>query len=618
MKNVFKKRGWLLLAAVLLSISLLFSLSACVGNDQGDTNNSDTSTPDSSTSDLGIDTEGKLALALGGECKVTIVTAAYCTGSERNAATRIYNKFDALIGSTPEAKDDFLSQGQTYDSEALEILVGETKYEETKKVMADLAYGDYAIKVIGNKIVLCGPSPEGTVTACAEFITLMQRNTQKKTLLISDDYEKIGEALPFANEIPLYEGGNGERQRVSDTGDNCAAITVSGTDLQEVAAYQKKLTDNGYTLYDTRNIGKDNGSLYAQYTNENYTVTVLYAAYNSTARVFLEPLANTGLPPKAAVSYTSTGEDPVLLQIGITDKGDTVQNGCSYMVRLADGSFVVYDGGMDDTLSASKQYNRQNARRIYEMLKEYGAVNSDGKYTIAAWVITHGHIDHIGAFEAFVEAGYETEVSIERVVCNLPSDEQIAADPDDREMGGKMSAYREVLKQAKTEGAVIHKAHPGQLFVLRDATLEVLYTYDLYCDTEIELFNNTSVVTRLTVGGQSVIITGDIQGDGADAMIKLYGNTMGADFLSVPHHGWFAGGTKEFYECIAPKYILWPIGEDRQEEVTNKVKWPVHQYFFENDLKIWYANFKTAVIPLPYNGAGDVETNNTVYTDGEN
>lgn len=613
MKKLTNKKGWLLLAAILLCVGFLLALSACTDDKVQEQESGSEARSDSETEAV-IDTEGKLVLALNGECKVTVVTAAYCTGSESNAATRVFNKLKNSIGSAPEVRDDFLSAGQSYDSEALEILVGETKYSETAEVLATLSYGDFAVRAVGNKIVICGSSPEGTVQACAEFVTLIQRNTQKKTLLLDKDLNVVGEALPIANDIPLYEGGNGERHRVNDTGDSCMAITVNGTSLAEVAAYQQKLTAAGYSIYDTRAIGKDGASLYAQYTNDTYSATVIYTAYESKARVFLEPLTATGLPPKAAEAYTATGDEPLLLQVGITYTGDTVQNGACYMVRLADGSFIVYDGGQDDTLAASKQYNRQNARRIYELLAEYGEKNDDGKYMIAAWVITHGHIDHIGAFEAFVEANYEETVAIERVICNLPSDEQIAADPDDSDMGGKMSAYRSVLNKAKTEGAVIHKAHPGQVFALRDGTLEVLYTYDLYCDTEIALFNNTSVVTRLNVGGQSVMITGDMQGDAAKAMIGLYGNTMKADFMSVPHHGWFYGGTQEFYACVAPKYVLWPIGNDRRDEVINANKWPVNQYFFDNDLKIFYALDKTSVIPLPYNGSDDVTFDNTVYS----
>ena len=614
MNNAIKRKGRLLLAAALLTLTLLLCLSACGGKDVTDEPESDlpadsTGTgSDSAATTETLDTEGKLVLALNGECKYTIVTAEFCTASESAAATRLYNKFNTLIGSAPEFKDDHLAAGESYDSAAPEILVGATDYPESQQVLNSLAYGDYAIRVIGNKLVICGASPEGTVKACNDFVSLMQRNTSKKTLLLANDLDTGGTALPFANDIPVYESE--QRAMVNDLGDGCMAATVSGTDLTEVAAYQEKLVSEGYTLYDTRTLGKDNGSLYAQYTGETYTVTVLYTAYDQQARVMLEPMANTALPVKTDEEYTATGEEPVLLQIGITPSGDPVQNGCSYMVRLADGSFVVYDGGMDDTLAQSQQYDRQNARRIYEMAKQYGTPNSDGKYVIAAWIVTHGHIDHIGAFEAFVKADYETDVTVERVLCNLPSDEQIAGISDDAEMGGKMAAYRSVLRKAKEEGSILHKVHPGQVFQLRDATLEILYTYDLYSTKGIEVFNDTSVVTRLTVGGQSVMITGDLQGDGAKAMNNLYGNTMHADFLSVPHHGWFTGGTRAFYENIAPSYILWPVGDDRREEVKAL---SYHQYVFDNDLKVWYAGYTTTVIPLPYNGTGDVTADNTVY-----
>ena len=317
---------------------------------------------------------------------------------------------------------------------------------------------------------------------------------------------------------------------------------------------------------------------------------------------------------KEAEDYIPTGEENLLLQVGITRPGDPVQNGFCYMVRLADGSFVVYDGGMDDTLTASVQYQRQNARRILELMREYGRRNSDGKYVIAAWVITHGHIDHIGALEAFVKAEYETEVDIERIICNLPSDGQIATDESDGDMGAKMSAYRTVLHKAKQEGAVVHKAHPGQVMKLRDATLEILYTYDLVCNTEITAFNNTSVVTRLTVKEQTIMITGDMQGVASNTMISLYGKTgMKADFISVPHHGWFSGGSRVFYEYVSPSFVLWPIGEDRRSEVVHNPSYPMHEYFFDNNLKIFYAGDDTTVVPLPYSGTGETVEENKYY-----
>ena len=611
MYHLNKKRVWPRLAAILLCLSFVLSLFAC-SKDESRTDVSDV-VSDTDTEPVAseeINTEGKLVLALNGECKVTIVTAEFATDHEQQAATKVYNKFKSLIGSAPNLKDDFASSGQEQDGNSLEILVGDTRYAQSQNTIASLRYGDYAVKAVGNKIVLCGASPEGTVKACSDFVSLMTRHTKNKSLLIDAALDEVGVVLPFANDLPAYDTVSVSRPLVNDTGDGCMALTVNGTSVSELSAYRQKLESNGYSLYDSRQLGKDESSLYAQYIGEKYTVTVLYTNHDTTSRVFIEPLSNTGLPTKTADDYTATGDDPFIMQIGVTDSGDPIANGASYMARLADGSFIVYDGGMDDTLTQSKQYNRQNARRILEMIKQYGAKNPDGKFVIAAWVITHGHIDHIGAFEAFVEAGYESEVNIERVICNLPSDEQIAKSDEDNELGNKMSSYRALLRQAKTEGALIHKAHPGQVFKLRDATLEILYTYDFYCEKEITLFNDTSIVTRLTLGGQKVMVTGDIQGDAAKAMIEVYGNTMSADFITVPHHGWFYGGTREFYELVSPEYVLWPIGEDRQAEV---MAWNVHKYFFDNSLKIWYANNKTTVIYLPYDGNTDVSFDNQVY-----
>ena len=95
MKILNKKRGWLLLAAILVCVSFLLYMSACVKNDVGEAGSeagSEVGSQAYSETETTVDTDGKLVLALNGKCKVTVVTATYCTGSENNAATRVFNK----------------------------------------------------------------------------------------------------------------------------------------------------------------------------------------------------------------------------------------------------------------------------------------------------------------------------------------------------------------------------------------------------------------------------------------------------------------------------------------------------------------------------------------------
>ena len=61
---------------------------------------------------------------------------------------------------------------------------------------------------------------------------------------------------------------------------------------------------------------------------------------------------------------------------------DTFDFGLSFVLRLTDGRFIVFDGGWE---------TRDYAERLMAVLKKQCVTE---KITIAAWIMTHPHIDH--------------------------------------------------------------------------------------------------------------------------------------------------------------------------------------------------------------------------------
>ena len=85
----------------------------------------------------------------------------------------VVNAYKLLIGLSGQENalsDDFLSEGQTPDAEAKEILIGHTNRPETAEVLAKLSKNEYAVAAVGNKIVIVGAVDSITAVALDYFV----------------------------------------------------------------------------------------------------------------------------------------------------------------------------------------------------------------------------------------------------------------------------------------------------------------------------------------------------------------------------------------------------------------------------------------------------------------
>ena len=535
---------------------------------------------------------------------VSIVYSVSAQEYELDTATavsdRIYRMTEVRIRPEAEPVEP--------DPERCEILVGMTSYDESKEVYASLGYGEGAVKVVGNKIVLAGYSASALSQALDELAAAMaEGKTEEGVYTVSNSLFVTASDNELLAEVPVADGFTAGK--ITDTGDGCYMLTFESVSAEKMQSYVATFENKGYTKYDENKI---DDNLFYTYVSEENVLTAMYTKYNSTARVLIQPKENTALPTREADNvYTPVeGCETTITQLGLyydygDNKASAYFNGMCYVIRLADGSFIVVDGGHNKSIDGD---------RIYNVLRKQ-APDPDN-IVIAAWVFSHAHSDHVGFFKDFAKT-YSTKVTVEQFIFNFPSAEQRAGLSDNR------GVVDVALKQYFANVPIV-KAHAGQVYHLRNAKLTMLYSLDLYTDTLTD-YNNTSLVFTVEAEGQKFMVFGDYSENGKTMRSMYSADTFKSDIMQVSHHG-VAGQSTETYELVAPEYALWPAGDyfvsftyngTVQNVQLNEKSW--NQYMIQkmDQDKVLWALDDIVILTLGADGiTSQVFENDTAYLSG--
>ena len=395
-------------------------------------------------------------------------------------------------------------------------------------------------------------------------------------------------AAPSKTELTAYVTASGTKT-VTDVYNNCLLLTVQNTTGKEWNAYRSLLVSKGYTEIVGKTAVLNSINKWALYANDEYMVNCFYDAMRKEAKISIEP-RDVDLSVFTKPSTVKHVCDPMLIQMGLDDntftsQRDTERSGMGYILRLADGRFIVYDGGFEGT-------KLQNADKIYNIMKKYAPTSGTyaNQVVIAAWVITHPHADHIGAFLSFTKyyIGYEgAPATLQTVICNMPSAADYAGDTnailgygvdvDD----SKVNRYNKTLLALEEMGVDVYKAHLGQKYYFNEVAIEILFTAEIHLPEQITAAgegdihgtNTLSIVSRVTwecsAYTYSALFTGDANHYVIRELNKLYDvNLSTPNFVQLPHHGSiceFNEGTQievltKFYEYVGAYRSLMPAG----------------------------------------------------------
>lgn len=205
----------------------------------------------------------------------------------------------------------------------------------------------------------------------------------------------------------------------------------------------------------------------------------------------------------------------------------------SIVIKSPHGKLIVIDGGWE-----------ADADKLSSLILQQG-----GK--VDAWLITHPHEDHVGALCAILnDTG--RKIKIDKIYCSL-------ATPDwYRQVSPTGAGIADQLLNAFPKlpvGTVTNNIGRGTEINIDDVNIRVLNNRGVYTYNGV---NNSSMVYKIRVSGQSILILGDLAYDGGKDLIKsCTAAELKSDIVQMAHHGQ-QGVDQDAYALIAPTTCLWP------------------------------------------------------------
>ncbi len=271
---------------------------------------------------------------------------------------------------------------------------------------------------------------------------------------------------------------------------------------------------------------------------------------------------------------------------------------CGYVIRTREGKIIVIDGGW--------QENNTEGTYLFRYLQN---LTGDPTPHINAWFITHAHADHHGCVPTFANL-YKDQVTIDAFYYHYPTYDEIRTYLSGCGVDDTWGAVDWLptwllpnFKNAQggqTLGIQCNTKQSGKCnnaFDFDDVHIEILLTFEdviwaveniggRYSGTSAnegrvfsnktlrellnDNFNETSMVFRVTVGGKSILFTGDINFIGGQMLNMFHDEnaanpdnffTLKSDYVQVSHHGHY-GLPKNSYYKIDADVAMWPCNYD--------------------------------------------------------
>ena len=238
---------------------------------------------------------------------------------------------------------------------------------------------------------------------------------------------------------------------------------------------------------------------------------------------FLEPWQYITDDPKSDVG-TRTELTTTDLQVHYIDVGQAD----SILIRVPTAN------GMKNMLIDAGTADNYPASNVTDYLSDLGITS------LEYFVITHPHLDHIGAADEVINM-FEIETVI------IPE-----CEASTKAWGNVLTA----IDENDVDTDIISR--PGDTYTIGDASFKILGPVDPANEKET---NNYSIVLRLVYGDTAFMFTGDAEKDSeAEILSEFDASEFSADVLKLGHHGSTTSTSTQFLNAVNPSLAIISCG----------------------------------------------------------
>ena len=253
-----------------------------------------------------------------------------------------------------------------------------------------------------------------------------------------------------------------------------------------------------------------------------------------------------------------TNATPTLTQVELERGG-----GMSYIIQMADGRFIVIDGGTN---------TQEHVSRLWTYLIEKSGY---AKPVIATWMFTHQHSDHIGAAFALLKTNWQkmevqgfaySWVEKDQILFSDAYDSKKPSSSSDMTYAEyRVAEWADAEKREKEFNEQIKPKYPnatywdmkrGDVQPIGDVQVKILLSARDVCRDDVFELNDFSAAWKMTfANGKTFLVLGDCSADRLTFLENNSAADLPADILQATHHG-LEGGVKSTYQLVAPTISL--------------------------------------------------------------